>query len=316
MNSYELFSHPDRFSYRARLISGATFVFISCLALTYLPPFLLTYYTGEFWTQESTYSEQPRLSNRTKYILIVDNDNVNNNKFFLSSYSTLNNNLKNVILSGYETESSYDIDGDGLLDQFRISFNLIFSQTNVVIRNINIWLIFEYELSDKQRVNMESMALINIVPPSTFTSSNNKNLTVYGQLVFEQRQTIRDSGSDSTYNKAIIDATSSTSTPDLQSILDEYFARKYYTSFETQYTWITPQTTVVANTVAINAVVNIGRQAILYTPGFWQDFKWGWIQYVCVLAPFLIVFSRLKLFAFSNHLVQTLFPLPYHQHKA
>ncbi|CAF5122381.1 unnamed protein product, partial [Rotaria magnacalcarata] len=45
MNSYELFSHPDRFSYRARLISGATFVFISCLALTYLPPFLLTYYT-------------------------------------------------------------------------------------------------------------------------------------------------------------------------------------------------------------------------------------------------------------------------------
>ncbi|CAF4603731.1 unnamed protein product, partial [Rotaria magnacalcarata] len=80
----------DRFSYRARLISGATFVFISCLALTYLPPFLLTYYTGEFWTQESTYSEQPRLSNRTKYILIVDNDNVNNNKFFLSSYSTLN----------------------------------------------------------------------------------------------------------------------------------------------------------------------------------------------------------------------------------
>jgi transmembrane protein 231 len=293
-------------------------VLILCTTLTFLSPFLLTYYTGDFWPQESLYSEQPRLDNQTKYILIAENNDQTTVGFFLSSYSILNNNFQGAILPGSIVQSSSDINGDGLLDQFRISFDLASSQATTIIRNINIWLIFQFELSVKQRINMETMALISIVPPAGIVANANTNLTVYGQLIFEQKNAIQSSGNDSTYNQSIINIDNSlSSTPNLDSILDEYFTRKYYTSYQTQYIWSTPRTTTTdTNTITITVVVNIGRQLIRFTPGFWQEFKWGWIQYISVLLPFLIVFNRLKLFVFSNHLVRTFVPLPIHRHKA
>lgn len=315
MYYYELFSHPDRFPYRAHILSGATCVFISCLTLTFLSPFLITYYTGDYWTEDVIYSEQPRLSNTIKYLIIIENDDTNN-RFFQSSYATLNRNFQTSLLFGDTLTATNDTDGDGLIDQIRASFDLVIPTTTNTIHFINIWLIFQYDLVQKQRISMETMALINIVPPSTFTPSSNMNLTVYGKLILEQKQTIKSSGSDYTYNSSIIDATSSASPPDINAILDAYFSRDYYTSFQTQYTWMTPRTTSISNVVTVNAVVNVGRQAIRYKPGFWQAFKWGWIQYVCALIPFMMIFNRLKLFVYSNHLVRTFFPLPQHRHKA
>jgi hypothetical protein len=165
---------------------------------------------------------------------------------------------------------------------------------------------------------METMALINIIPPSILTPSANKNLTVYGQLIFEQNAAIESAGNDSIYNTSIINIDSSLSNiPNLDSILDQYFTRNYYTSFKNQYTWSTPRTTATdTNIVTVTVVVNSGRQSIRYRPGFWQDFKWGWIQYISVFLPFMIVFNRLKLFVFGNHLVRTLEPLSIHRHKA
>ena len=316
MYFFELFSHADRFSYRAHIISSTTCVLIVYTTLTFLPPFLLTFYTGDFWTKESVYSEQPLLGRSTKYIVIAENNVAGSNRFFISSYSTLNWNFRESLIPGYAIESFYDIDSDGKIDQIRISFDLIFPDSNIIIRSINVWLILQYELREKQRINMETMALVSIVPSSALTPSTNSNITVYGQLILEQRQTILDAGNDSTYNKSIIDVRSLSSPPDLDSILDGYFTRKYYTSYQAKYTWITPRTTIDSNTVTLNVVVNSGRQSILYTPGFWQEFKWGWIQYISVLIPFMIVFNRLKLFVFSNHLVRTLVPLSKHRHKA
>ena len=73
---YEIFSHPDRFQHRAHLISGASVAILLCTILTYLSPFLLTYYTGEFWKRESIYSEQPRVNNTLKYLFIVNNNDL------------------------------------------------------------------------------------------------------------------------------------------------------------------------------------------------------------------------------------------------
>ena len=300
MYYYELFSHADRFSHRAHLISSSSCVFILCTTLTFLSPFLLTYYTGDFWPQESIYSEQPQLDNNTKYILIAENNGADN-RIFLSSYSTLDRNFQNNIIFGSTSETAYDIDQDGLIDQLFISFDLIFSQSTTLISNINIWLICQYQLSGKQQINMETMALVNIVPSSSITPLSNLNITVYGQLVFQQKKPIQSAGNDSTYNQSIINPEDFSSSLDLDSILDDYFSRTYYTTYETQYTWITPRTTTAdTNKLTVNIVVNNGRQAIRYVPGFWQNFKWGWIQYISVLLPFMMVFNRLKLFVFSK----------------
>ena len=317
MYLYEVFSHADRFRYHAQIISSATCAFILCIALTLLPPFLLTFYTGDFWIQESFYSEQPRLANETKYILLAPNSD-SNNRFFMSSYATLNQNFQEFAIPGSVIQSASDVDGDGLIDQYRISFDLTLTSTAATLSSINVWLIFPYELRGRQRITMETMALISIVPPSEFTAGTNKNITAYGQLTFQQKMAIQNSGNDSTYNRSIIPTDNSLSTPgSLDSILDEYFTRKYYTSYQNQYTWLTPRTTTTdTNRITISIVLNCGRQSIRFRPGFWQAFKWGWIQYISVLLPFLAVFNRMKLFVFSNQLVRTLVPFPIHRHKA
>ncbi|UJR30853.1 hypothetical protein I4U23_018368 [Adineta vaga] len=314
MYFYELFSHSDRFSYRSHLISSATYVLFLCTVLTLLPPFLLTYYTGDFWLTESIYSEQPRLDNNTKFILQVDNDG-SNNQFFLSSYSNLNRNLQSNLLISDTIFTTNDTDSDGLLDQYRMTFDIVFASTST-IRSINIWLIFQYELRVKQHITMETMALANFVPSSTLQSTSNQHVTIYGQLMFKQKKAIQSSGIDLTYNELIIDSNSLSLSPDLNDILDKYFARNYYTSFQTQYTSTTARTSTDTDRLTITLVMNVGRQAIRYMPGFWQAFKWGWIQYISVLLPFFYIFHRLKLFVFSNHLVRTFVPLPKHRHQA
>lgn len=311
---FELFSHPDRFKYRTEIFTAATCFLILCTALTYLPPFLLTYYTGDFWVKESIYTEQLRLSNRIKYMIIADTGYLNN-RFFLSSYLTLNRNFQDTLITGLINETSSDVDGDGILDQFRVSFDLMFPTSTTQVRSMNIWLMFQCELREKQHINMESMALVNFIPQTSLTAGSNLNITIYGQLKFDQREPIQSSGNDSMYDTPIISGDNSF-IPDTTSILNGYFARKYYTSLETQYTWVTPRLTTSSNIITVNVIVNVGRQSIRFVPGFWENFKWGWIQYICVLFPFMIVFDRLKLYVFSNQLVQTLVPLTPHRHKA
>jgi transmembrane protein 231 len=315
MSGFELFSHAERFPYRAHIISSASLAIVLCTALTFLPPFLLTYYTGGFWMRESVYSEQPRLNNSIKYALMIDTADTTVKRFFMSSYSSVNRDFVAGVLFGKVSETTRDIDGDGLIDQFRVSFELIFPSTgSPVINSINIWLAFQFEFRRRERIIMETLAPISIVPPSRIVSSDRKNITIYGQLKFEQRQPIRNAGSDSSLNVPIIDADNTLSI-NSDTILGTYFSRKYYTTYQTDYVSIVPPSPSTA-AFTVNAVVNVGRQTVRFIPGFWEEFKWGWIQYIAALLPFMFVFDRLKLFVFSNQMVRTLVPIPTHRHKA
>ena len=314
MPSLELFSHADRFPYRAHIISSASLVIVLCTAFTFLPPFLLPYYTGGFWMRESVYSEQPRLNNSVKYALMVDTSSATATRFFMSSYSSVNRDFVAGLIFGKVRETVRDIDGDGLIDQIRVSFELTFPTTSTPINSITIWLAFQFELRKRQLIRMETLAPISFVPPSSLNANTRKNITIYGQLKFEQRQPIQSAGSDTSLNTPIISADSTLSI-NSAAILGTYFSRKYYTSYQTDYISIAPPSTSTA-TFTVNAVVNVGRQTVRFVPGFWEEFKWGWIQYISVLLPFMYVFDRLKLFVFSNQLVRTLVLVPTHRHKA
>src|SRR5438105_3632424 len=97
---YELFSHSDRFHYRANLFSLATCFLILCTALTFLPPFLFAYFAGGYWIKESSYSEQARVNYSSKYILIIEPSNTNiQNRFFSSSYASLNTIFRDYLIA-------------------------------------------------------------------------------------------------------------------------------------------------------------------------------------------------------------------------
>lgn len=296
MPLYEIYSHSDRFHYRANLFSLATCFLILCTALTFLPPFLITYFAGGFWTKEGSYSEQPRV-NYSKYILITEyNDKTTTNPFFSSSFALLNAAFREVLIPGTNTFSAIASNNDGVTDSFSISFQLLFNSNNVVISNINAWLIFQYELQGRENINMETMALVNLYAPNPVSLLNNYKITAAGELVFVQRQPIQSSGSDTTYNEPIInpDSLLVTSSINLSPVLAKYFTRKYYTSYQSQsLKWETGALSA-SPVLNVNITVNVGRQFVRFTPGFWQEFKWGWIQYLSVLLPFALIFHRTR----------------------
>jgi len=317
MPLYEIFSHSDRFHYRANLFSLAICFLILCTALTFLPPFLFAYFAGGFWIKESSYTEQPRINYSSNYILIMENsDSTTTNQFFSSSYASINTIFQDVLIPGTNTFSAIDNNNDGITDQFSITFQF-FNQANVSFDNVDLWLIFQYELRARQYIYMETMLLINLVQPETISVSNNPNVSTIGEFILEQRQPIQSSGSDFTYNQSIIDLNNlfTTSSLNLSTILDEYFTRKYYTTYQSEsIKWETGAITAT-NTLNINILINVDTQSIRFIPGFWQEFKWGWIQYVSVLLPFIIVFNRIKEFVFRKQFVRTLVEIPYHQYK-
>jgi transmembrane protein 231 len=319
MPLFEVFSHSDRFHYRANLFSLATCFLILCTALTFLPPFLFAYFTGGFWIKQGSYSEQPRVNYSSQYIIITQsNDPTSTNPFFSSSYASLNAAFRDALIPGTNTFSAIDSNNDGVTDQFVISIQLFFDDSTIVLTNINVWLIFQYELRARQSIIMETMALINLYSSDSISLADNPMVTTAGELIFEQRQPIQLSGSDTTYNQSIInpDILLATSAINLNPVLDEYFTRKYYTSYQLDDSNWKLGTTSNSSVLNVNITVNTGSQYIKFIPGFWQEFKWGWIQYVSVLLPFVWVFNRIKEFVFRNQLVRTLVEVPYYRYKA
>ncbi|CAF1583765.1 unnamed protein product, partial [Rotaria sordida] len=74
--------------------------------------------------------------------------------------SSINAIFRNVMIFGTNTFSAIDNNNDNIVDQFSITFQVLVgnNNTNVIINNINVWLIFQYELRARQYINMETMA--------------------------------------------------------------------------------------------------------------------------------------------------------------
>ena len=312
---YEIFSHSDRFHYRASLFSLATCLVILCAVFTFLPPFLLTYFAGGFWVKESTYSEQPRLNFSSKYLIILDKTDTTT-PFFSSSYAAINSFFPISFIPSSSVVTPMDNNNDGITDQFSITIELP-STSTIQINNINLWLVFQYELRARQSIIMETMTLINLRPSASTSFSANPSVSTAGDLYLEQRRPIQSSGTDYIYNTSVIDLNTliTTSSLNLSSVLNQYLTRNYYTAFRSDYVKWTTGASQSGSMLTINVMINVPSQSIRFIPGFWQEFKWGWIQYVSVLLPFIAVFNRIKEFVFRHRFVHTSVELPHHRHK-
>ena len=268
--------------------------------------------------KEAFYVEQARVNSSLKYLLLVNNDDTTNNRFLATSFASLASMDERTVLPASGTFQAVDPNSDGINDQLSTIVEILFASDTITIQNVNVWLIVQYELRGRQRIVMESLALVQLVPPqNSLLSGSSPIVTVVGDLIFKQRQPIQSFGLDTRYNASIIDAASlsaSSSSPDFTSQLNDYFARKYYTSYQVQRaTWKTGL--AGTNKLTVNVTMNIRRQSIRFIPGFWQEFKWGWIQYLSVLLPFVLVSNRIKEFVFRHHLVRSWVERPLHRQK-
>jgi len=150
---------------------------------------------------------------------------------------------------------------------------------------------------------METLGLISLNAPSSI--SNYQAVTIYGQLVFQQRAPVLSYENVSALQGPIIDYGNYSVVPSFDDILNNYRARNYSTTFNVQYVQWSPSTSTTNTQLTIKVVVNTGSQVIRYVPSFWKVFRWAWIQYIAGLLPFFYVMNKIKEFVFNNGLVRT-----------
>jgi hypothetical protein len=297
---YKVYSQEYRIRYFAHPCSTAVLFQIACLLFTFLPPLFTGYFTSGFYYKELSYSEQPNVTFLQRYNLIISSPST----LIFSSSETI---LNNYFLSSYSptilgSSIPRDVNGDGIVDQHTITINITASST-ISTQVIDLWLIFQYALNQYPLVNMETLGLISLNAPSSI--SNYQAVTIYGQLVFQQRAPVLSYENVSALQGPIIDYGNYSVVPSFDDILNNYRARNYSTTFNVQYVQWSPSTSTTNTQLTIKVVVNTGSQVIRYVPSFWKVFRWAWIQYIAGLLPFFYVMNKIKEFVFSNGLVRT-----------
>ena len=96
----------------------------------------------------------------------------------------------------------------------------------------------------------------------------------------------------------------------LSNIFQSYVSRNLTTYLHAPYTiWSSGR--AAGQPFVLSATIAYPEEVYTYTPGFWFLIKWGWVQYVSVLLLFLFVFDRIKIFIYSNQLVNTIVTKPW-----
>lgn len=52
--------------------------------------------------------------------------------------------------------------------------------------------------------------------------------------------------------------------------------------------------------------VKYGAQRVCYRPGFWQEVKFGWVQYLAFLIPLIYWFELMRQYVFTNQIIETM----------
>lgn len=60
----------------------------------------------------------------------------------------------------------------------------------------------------------------------------------------------------------------------------------------------------------VKLILRYAQQRICYKPGFWQELKTGWVQYLAFYLPFAFLLGAVRRIVFANQLVNTIVVLP------
>ncbi|KAK7498112.1 hypothetical protein BaRGS_00010700 [Batillaria attramentaria] len=309
MAVYEVFSHPELRRYKATLCSKATLIMLAILVLTFIPPLFVVYRSYGFWIKEATYREIPTVAFKHDILLIVELNNAGAEGNYLT-YSTFQmynqlqeQRLRIPVISSREVDSN----GDGKFDHLIFDLDLPLTDTENVL-GVKLLLFFYYKLLKFSSFHMESLGYIEHE-----SARPGARLAVYGDLRFHQKQALAHKGIDNRFNDSIIDSSSTFAEEyDLSMIFKKYSQRNVTTVMPNPYkVWTSGR--AAGAPFRISATIDYPEESYLisYTPGFWYLIKWGWVQYVAVLALFLFLFERVKVFIFHNQLVTTIVDRPF-----
>ncbi|GIY23565.1 transmembrane protein 231 [Caerostris darwini] len=258
MAIYEIFSHSLAIKYKTTICSKATCICIVINLLTYICPFIISYYSQGFWKKIDIYREQPDVSFKHKMLLLLETKSPNQ-LIFWSTYEQLNQFINHEFLRTMPSieHREEDHNRDGKKDELQMTIDIPLSRQEVV--SIKLILIFDYKLYLYSEFFMECAAYVQYstsLPGSSFSS--------FGDLLLIQRQPLRHSGKDDRYNIPVIDVSKANKPPtSLENILLEYMKRNVTTSLKNTYSvWEAGPAT--NESFKINLVIMYPEETILY----------------------------------------------------
>jgi len=302
MAIYEIFSHPELRRYKASVFSKATLTLLIILIVTFISPLFIVYRSYGFWLREATYREQPIVTFKREFILILDlqSDLQSSTQWNTVAYSTFqqyNHLIQSQLRIPITKVHEDDNNNDGKLDSLNLNMAVPMNPGDNVV-GVKLLIFFYYRLNRFSQFHMESLGYISHNSPAPGSS-----LDIFADLTLKQRQLLSHKGTDARYNGTIVDSTSPyASTYSLSTIFKAYSERNVTTNLQdVQSVWSTGR--AADSPFTISAVINYPEQLVVYSPGFWYLIKWGWIQYVSVLALFLFIFGKVKIFVFQQQVV-------------
>lgn len=302
MGLYRIHSEPVRRHYFAAACSCSALFQLVVIAILIVSPYLLAYNSEGMWIFERCYRFQPDVRYKHQAYFIAQNGS----DFSSMAWST-NANFNKLVqkrlrvptLRSYEEDTNLD----GKKEYLDIELELPLNDYEKIDR-MTILLLFDYQLSDLTSLRMESAAYYE------FTGSGSgSSLSVDGHLVFHQRDPLEWDGVRDVYNTAVINSSSLNPVDyDLVNVLQNYEDRNETTAYEPRHS-IWKGDRGASQPFLFKMRVRYRPQRFCFRPGVLQELKNGWIQYLALLIPMVVLASYVQWFVFNNRVLRAVVKL-------
>ena len=294
-NSYTKTFHGEYFS----LSFCVTFVFIFFVLFI---PFFAGYSTDNFWERLKIYYEYPKVKMRNRYIINVINNDTSNiikpiqNSFYTSNFY-YNRDFQGNLLKSPSVSITNHINSNQITE--KISFKLSFPIMN--IKNIKLFLFYDYFLMEKVKLKMNTMTYIDIDCPYYSCSK----IIANGDLILNQKSPISVSSIPLGiyYQKKgdLLKVERGESKYDIFYYYNKYNSRNFTTKFKPKDIFYYKGNNDIEENFSIELEINIPKlQEILYYDSVYGTLKNTFVQYIFISVFVFYLFLYLLDFILRN----------------
>ncbi|KAK5646602.1 hypothetical protein RI129_005066 [Pyrocoelia pectoralis] len=290
----EIYSKCLAIKYKTYLISKATVFTLILRIISVVLPFFIVYNSRAFWMKHDSFYEQPTVNFRGEYIFSALTNNTGtpifcNNFPFLQKFANFD---RCPLLKVAEIRKN----NHDKIDELQFSITVDINTLKMV--SFYLMLTLDYALHTVCPMKMQSAIIVynNCQnTPKEINLSAQLGLLQFTPLGCHQHRT------NNRYNYPIVnDKEEIISKFDIARILQSYNTRNISTRLINMYT---TYATGKSSEFTLNLRVQYPTHHIYYTPGFWQEMKWAWIQFLSVFIIFLWITDKIMQYVFDNRLL-------------
>lgn len=282
---------------------GSSAFFFRTLAIigTIIVPFFVSYSIKPFWLSESTYMEQPSVKFKHQMIVLLEGQTPGSDLVF-STYDQLNQLVGSKYRVAEVQARQDDHNRDGKTDQIQLNVRVPL-KSGEAVHNVRFIAFFEYSLSEKVQMVMESAAYFQ-----HSASMPGSSLEVFGNLELRQRSLISQSTvTRVVYNTSVIKMSNggidSMDQVLFTTIVPDYLARNETTEYASTYPiWVAGR----GSDFTLKANIQIpAKQVVSYIPGVMETLRYAILQYIAVYIFVAAFMGAATHFLFENQVFET-----------